>query len=56
MDAKELTKRYEALRNEYNETKKKAEYMEMELGKLRMLVDDMKYDIKDLQMWRNRQK
>lgn len=49
MDAKELTKAYDKLSNEYQETKKTVEYLEMEVNKLRMFVDDMRYDIMDLQ-------
>jgi hypothetical protein len=49
MDAKELTIRYNELRNEYLETKKTVDYLEQEVSKLRLLVDDMKYDLMDVQ-------
>lgn len=49
MDAKELTTRYNELRNEYLETKKTVDYLEQEVSKLRLLVDDMKYDLMDVQ-------
>lgn len=52
MDAKELTKEYVKLRSEYEETKKTVTYLDMEVDKLRLLVDDMKYDIMDLQRQR----
>ncbi len=45
MDARELTKRYEKLMNDYIETKKKVDYLEQEVSKLRLFVDDMKVDI-----------
>lgn len=49
MDAKELTIRYNELRNEYLEIKKTVDYLEQEVSKLRLLVDDMKYDLMDVQ-------
>lgn len=48
MDAKELTREYENLRSDYEETKKTVKYLEMEVNKLRLLMDDMKYDLMDL--------
>lgn len=45
MDARELTKRYEKLMDDYIETKKKVDYLEQEVSKLRLFVDDMKVDI-----------
>ena len=52
MDARELTKEYEKLQSDYEETKKTVTYLEMEVNKLRLLVDDMKYDMMDLQKQR----
>lgn len=49
MDAKELTIRYTDFKREYDETKKTVEYLEQEVSKLRMLVNDIQYDIIDLQ-------
>lgn len=48
MDAKELTIRYNQLREEYQNTKKTVEYLEQEVSKLRMLVDDMSWEIKNI--------
>ena len=48
MDAKELTKEYTKLRQEYIDTKKTVSYLEDEVAKLRLLVDDMAIDIKML--------
>ena len=48
MDAKELTIRYNELRNEYLKTKKTVDYLEQEVNKLRLLVNDMKYDLMDV--------
>ena len=45
MDARELTKAYNDLRNEYFETSKKVEYLENEVSKLRLLVEDLKIDV-----------
>lgn len=49
MDARELTIAYEQLSSQYQDTKKTVEYLEQEVHKLRLLVDDMKYDMMDLQ-------
>lgn len=49
MDAKELTIKYNELRNEHLEIKKTVDYLEQEVSKLRLLVDDMKYDLMDVQ-------
>ena len=49
MDARELTKEYWNLRNEYDHTKKQVDYLTMECEKLRMLVDDMQVEIKMLE-------
>ena len=49
MDARELTKKYYDLRNEYDHTKKQVEFLTQEIEKLRMIVDDMKVDVQMLQ-------
>ena len=49
MDAKELTKAYIKLEHEYMETKKTVDYLEQEVQKLRMQVNDLMIDIKMLQ-------
>lgn len=49
MDAKELTIRFIKQEQIIKELKDKVEYLEQEVGKLRLLVDDMRYDIMDLQ-------
>lgn len=49
MDARELTKVYENLRNDNQDMKQKIDYLEQEVQKLRLLMDDMKYDLMDLQ-------
>ena len=49
MDARELTKAYIKLENEYMETKKTVNYLEQEVQKLRMQVNDLMIDIKMLQ-------
>ena len=49
MDARELTIRYNELRNEYLETKKTVDYLEQEVSKLRLLMNDMQYDLMDVQ-------
>ena len=54
MDARELTIRYEQLIHEYQETKKTVDYLEQEVSKLRLLVDDMRYDLMDVQRSVNR--
>lgn len=48
MDAKELTIRYNQLSEDYKNTKKTVEYLEQEVSKLRMLVDDMNWEIKNI--------
>jgi ribosomal protein S15P/S13E len=48
MDARELTKEYTRLSNDLFTTKKQVEYLTQELEKLRMLVDDMKIDVRML--------
>lgn len=45
MDARELTKKYQTLSNEFFEKKKQIEYLTEEVQKLRMLVDDLKIDV-----------
>lgn len=49
MDARELTIRYNELREQYQETKKTVDYLEQEVSKLRLLVNDMSYDLMDVQ-------
>lgn len=49
MDAKELTIRFIKQEQIIKELKDKVEYLEQEVGKLRLLVDDMRYDMMDLQ-------
>jgi uncharacterized coiled-coil protein SlyX len=49
MDAKELTIRFIKQEQIIKELKDKVEYLEQEVGKLRLLVDDMRYDIMDIQ-------
>lgn len=46
MDARELTNKYMDMSNELFQTKKQVEYLTQEFEKLRLLVDDMKIDIK----------
>lgn len=48
MDAKKLTIRYNQLSEDYQKTKKTVEYLEQEVSKLRMLVDDMSWEIKNI--------
>ena len=52
MDAKELTKVYEKMRSEQQDMKRTVDYLEQEVAKLRMLVDDVRYDLMDLQRQR----
>lgn len=47
MNAQELTKEYEKLATAFHELKKTVTYLEDETSKLRLLVDDMRYDLKD---------
>ena len=49
MDAKELTIRFIKQEQIIKELKDKVVYLEQEVGKLRLLVDDMRYDVMDLQ-------
>lgn len=49
MDAKELTIRFIKQEQIIKELKNKVEYLEQEVGKLRLQVDDMRYDVMDLQ-------
>lgn len=48
MNAQELTKEFDRLASEYAETKKTVIYLEDEVKKLRLLVNDMRYDLKDV--------
>lgn len=47
MNAQELTKEYEKLATAFHELKKTVTYLEDETSKLRLLVNDMRYDLKD---------
>lgn len=49
MDAKELTKVVNNQSSEIIELKKQVDYLTQEVEKLRLLMDDMKYDVMDLQ-------
>ena len=49
MDAKELTIRFIKQEQIIKELKDKVEYLEQEVGKLTLQVDDMSYDVMDLQ-------
>ena len=49
MDAKELTKKYYDLENRYTETKKQVEYLTQEFEKQRLIIEDMKIDLKMLE-------
>ena len=49
MDARELTKQMFNQQNVTNEHEKRIDYLEQEIAKLRMVVDDMKIDIKMMQ-------
>lgn len=49
MDAKELTKAVDDYRNRTKDLEKKVDFLEQEVAKLRMLYDDMKYDVKALE-------
>jgi phage shock protein A len=44
MNAEELTKKYNEQRVKVDQLTKTVEYLEQELSKLRMIVDDMKID------------
>lgn len=50
MDARELTKKMYEQQNIIYEHDKRIEYLEQELEKLRMFIDDMKIDLKMLQV------
>ena len=52
MDARELTQKYYDLSNRVSQLEKTVEFLEQEFQKQRMKVDDMSYDVKDLQMMR----
>ncbi len=52
MDARELTTVVEKLRGEVREDKKRIDYLEMELEKIRLLMNDMKIDVEMLQRGR----
>ena len=52
MDARELTQKYYDLSNRVRQLEKTVEFLEQEFQKQRMKVDDMSYDVKDLQMRR----
>lgn len=45
MNAEELTKKYNEQRVKVDQLTKTVEYLEQEVSKLRMIVDDMKIDI-----------
>ena len=49
MDARELTQKMYEQQNITNNHEKRIEYLEQELAKLRMLMDDMKIDLKMMQ-------
>ena len=49
MDARELTTVVEKLRGEIREDKKRIDYLEMELEKIRLLMNYMKIDVEMLQ-------
>lgn len=49
MDAKELTKVVNNQSSEIIELKKQVDYLTQEVEKLRLLMDDIKYDVMDLQ-------
>ena len=48
MDARELTKEYTKLKQEYKTTKDTVDFLEQEVAKLRLLVDDMRFEIANL--------
>ena len=48
MDARELTKSYIELKSEYQETKKTVEYLDQEVSKLRLIIEDLKIDVEML--------
>lgn len=49
MDAKELTKVVNNQSSEIRELNKQVEYLTQEVEKLRLLMGDLNYDVKDLQ-------
>ena len=49
MDARELTKKMYEQENTTNNHEKRIKYLEQELAKLRMLMDDVKIDLKMMQ-------
>ena len=48
MDARELTDKYHKMSADISEIKKQVEYLTLEVKKQRMLLDDLKIDIKML--------
>lgn len=48
MDARELTKKQHETDAQLTDHKKRIEYMEQELAKLRLLMEDMQIDVKML--------
>jgi phage shock protein A len=52
MDAKELTKEYTKLKQDYKSTKDTVDYLEQEVKKLRMIVDDLRWEIANLKTGR----
>ena len=58
MDAKELTKVVNKHDTDIIELKKQVEYLTQEVEKLRLLMGDLNYDVKDLQRrnWHGRDK
>lgn len=48
MDARELTKRMHEQENKTIDHQKRIEYLEQELEKLRLIIDDLKIDVKML--------
>lgn len=49
MDARELTMVVEKMKNDVREDKKRIDYLEMELEKIRLLMNVMKIDVEMLQ-------
>ena len=54
MDAKELTKELTKLKQDYKSTKDTVDYLEQEVKKLRMIVDDLRWEIANLKTRRTR--
>ena len=46
MDAKELTKKFYELENKNYDLNKRVEYLEQQLSKMTMLLDDLRVDFK----------